>query len=175
MFRRVGLPSAVEGSLYLYSMPGRSEHFDQVIDEFEREGISQVISLAPMHEIESNSPDYARAIRSSSVPALVTIVPVEDFDVPSDREGFDRVARSAAQALRSGKSILVHCGAGIGRTGMFAALVLHHLGTDLQEALDRLDEAGSRPERDGQTRFLRGMVKGERSKGSRDQSGEDRL
>lgn len=160
MFRQVSLPASVRGDLYLYRMPGRSGDLDQVFDELEREGISQVISLAPMHEIDSKSPDYAQAIRSSSVPVQVTIVPVEDFNVPSDREGFDRAARSAAQSLRAGEGILVHCGAGIGRTGMFAALVLHHLGTELQEALDRLDEAGSRPEKDGQTRFLRSMIEG---------------
>lgn len=168
MFRSVDLPASVPGNLYLYRMPGRFDDLDQVFDEIKTAGISQIVSLAPMDEIQSKAPNYAEAIRRTSTPAPVTIVPVEDFDVPSDWEKFTRVARSAAQSLLAGEGILVHCGAGIGRTGMFATLVLHHLGFELQEALEQVDQAGSRPEMDGQTRFLRGLIEGSPSEGHQD-------
>ena len=49
-------------------------------------------------------------------------------------------------ALRGGESVLLHCAAGIGRTGTAAACVLKQLGLDNDSALARVRQAGSNPE-----------------------------
>ena len=57
--------------------------------------------------------------------------------------------------LGEGKNVLVHCAAGIGRTGTFAAALLVRLGCGLEEALRRVEVAGSHAEDDCQLAFLR--------------------
>jgi protein-tyrosine phosphatase len=46
----------------------------------------------------------------------------------------------------NGQNVLLHCAAGIGRTGTAAACVLKRLGLPVDEALQRVREAGSNPE-----------------------------
>ena len=51
-----------------------------------------------------------------------------------------------ADTVRAGGVVLVHCAAGIGRTGTAAACVLKALGLEADEALARVRSAGSNPQ-----------------------------
>jgi protein tyrosine/serine phosphatase len=46
--------------------------------------------------------------------------PISDFETPEDMESFHNLIKRISSALSSG-NVLIHCGAGIGRTGMVAA------------------------------------------------------
>lgn len=159
--RPVELPSSVQGALYLFRMPGRFEDLTLVTDQIRTLRISEIISLAPWEEIAAASSEYASAISSKVFPVPVMIVPVEDFGIPDDREAFAQAARNASLALREGRGLLVHCGMGIGRTGLFAALVLHYLDVDYKAALASVRRAGSDPERSIQIAFLRDLIDSE--------------
>jgi protein-tyrosine phosphatase len=54
---------------------------------------------------------------------------------------------------------LIHCGAGIGRTGTLAAGVLIVLGMDEPDALKNVDDAGSHPERRSQREVIRWIAR----------------
>jgi len=54
MFRPVTLPPDVSGQLYLYSMPGRYEHWAEFETEANRTGIEIIVCLAPDDEIKKN-------------------------------------------------------------------------------------------------------------------------
>lgn len=56
--------------------------------------------------------------------------------------------------LRAGDRILVHCGAGIGRTGMFATCCLIGLGLLRTEAEKQIQIGGSRAERPAQEALI---------------------
>jgi atypical dual specificity phosphatase len=58
------------------------------------------------------------------------------------RAGIDEVAAT----VRAGGVVLLHCAAGIGRTGTSAACLLKRLGAPTAVALQRVREAGSNPE-----------------------------
>ncbi|MDR5710413.1 MAG: tyrosine-protein phosphatase [Armatimonadota bacterium] len=64
-------------------------------------------------------------------------------------------AKDVAALLREGERVVVHCGAGIGRTGMVATAVLMALGLSLDDAEARIKEAGSEAETDEQKKLLR--------------------
>jgi protein-tyrosine phosphatase len=73
-------------------------------------------------------------------------LPMRNFGLPEDTTAFRRQVREIAQALRQGDAVLMHCAAGIGRTGSTAACVLKALGVGTDEALLRVLDAGSNPQ-----------------------------
>ena len=56
-----------------------------------------------------------------------------------------------ADAVRSGDTVVLHCAAGIGRTGSAAACVLKALGLPTDDALQRVRDAGSNPQNASQS------------------------
>ncbi|MCS6843745.1 MAG: tyrosine-protein phosphatase [Caldilineales bacterium] len=155
MFRYLPLPEGVKGRLYLHSMPGRFEPLQATIEEVQRRGISQVICLASREEIAAKSPQYARLLAAGSPPWRQVMFPIVDFGVPSDRRRFLVFVVQIAQSLRAGDYLLVHCAAGIGRTGLLAASVLAALGIPADEAMRQVQAAGSYPERPEQEDLVR--------------------
>jgi len=127
-------------------MPGREESLDDTIEEIQQLGISRIVSLADLTEIRVKSEEYARAIEVEELPAILASCPIPDRGVPQDPEVFIESARDTASALKSGESVLVHCGAGIGRTGTYAAAVLLCFGLSKEQALTKVKDAGSFPE-----------------------------
>jgi protein-tyrosine phosphatase len=81
-------------------------------------------------------------------------LPVPNYGVPPDAKGFREAIERVAQRLRRGESVLMHCAAGMGRTGSAAACVLKALGLPSNEALDRIRAAGSNPQNAAQSGFV---------------------
>ena len=59
-----------------------------------------------------------------------------------------------ADDLKAGHTILIHCGAGVGRTGTMGAAVLMALGFTAKAALTTVNAAGSEPETKAQRALL---------------------
>jgi Cyclin-dependent kinase inhibitor 3 (CDKN3) len=64
-------------------------------------------------------------------------LPIPDAGVPDAafEDAWDNVGAGVRSALRSGGRVLLHCRAGLGRTGMIAARVLVELGMAPDEAI----------------------------------------
>lgn len=154
LFRRVRLPEAISGRLYLHSMPGRYEPLEASFAEAVRLGIDRIVCLVPPREIEDASPAYAQAIEEGRLPCDRAAFSIPDFGIPKDRSAFAGFVSATASGLREGKRVLVHCHAGIGRTGTFATCVLLALGLSAAEAENAVGEAGSRPEILAQRQFI---------------------
>lgn len=144
--RTLPLPAGIPGALYLSGMPGRYGVFEAERDRIIDEGIDTVLCLTPLEEVERRSPAYAVAIKGKTLPWRQWIFPIPDFDAPDDREAFLSQIRTAADHLRQGGKLLIHCTAGIGRTGLAATCLLMALGVNRQAALETVRAAGSRPE-----------------------------
>jgi len=150
MFRKVELPGDVPGTLFLHSMPGRYEPLPEAWAQIRSEGIRLIVCLAERDEIWRKSPRYAEALEELSVPCDLDAYPIKDFEVPGSRKTFWNLAERIAVQLRAGSRVLIHCAAGIGRTGMLAACVLVALGKTQVEAEQAVESAGSCPERQAQ-------------------------
>ena len=159
MLRKVDLPKGVEGELFLHSMPARYETLNRVRSEIERLGVSRVISLAPKDEISRKSPEYYKALQTGDIGWKQTIFGITDYGVPEDREAFIQFVKEVAGYLQTGERILVHCGAGIGRTGMFAISLLMALGVNREPSRMVISLAGSEPETPEQNEFVDWVTK----------------
>ena len=146
VFRTVKLPESVAGYLFLHSMPGRYETYEDASREIARHQIACVVCLAPFAEVKTKAPDYGQAIETRRLLWDQEMCPVPDYGVPGDCDAFWRLAQRLALRLQTGEHILIHCGAGIGRTGTLAMCVLLALGYPLNRVRAAVQDAGSSPE-----------------------------
>jgi len=116
--------------------------------------IGRVVRLTPLEELREKSPAYSAAIREGRLPWVDKGEDVRDYGVLEHREAFLERARSVAASLRQGERVLVHCGAGVGRTGMFAICVLTALGLSREDAERRVRQVGSGPETEEQRELV---------------------
>ena len=144
--RRLQLPPEVPGQVWLGPMPGRFESWNSFRDEADRTGLSTVVCLAPRMEVAELAPEYHAALTRGGLPFRWVHIPMRNFGLPEDPAGFRRDIATLAQDLRGGDVVLLHCAAGLGRTGSAAACLLKALGVSEAEALQRVRAAGSNPQ-----------------------------
>jgi protein-tyrosine phosphatase len=144
--RRVDLPADTPGALWLASMPGRFERFDEFLADARRARVALVVCLTPLEEAARLAPDYLRAVRAGTLPFRWHHEPMADFGLAAQMECYQASVHEVARTLRAGEAALLHCAAGIGRTGTTAACVLKALGLPAGQALAAVRAAGSNPE-----------------------------
>jgi protein-tyrosine phosphatase len=101
--------------------------------------IQRVVCLNEEHELLDRYPQYIRWLRHSP---HAHWTPVPDLGAP-DLTTLRRIVDEVTHRLVCGETVLVHCGAGIGRAGTLAVAVLVELGSALPDSLDVV--AAARP------------------------------
>ncbi len=120
--RRVELPGNLDGHLFLHSMPGRYEPFEEFLTDIVLKNIRCVVCLASPEEIRQKSPVYARFL-SGTVPWEHITFPMWNSVMP-DATSLEPLTREIVTRLREGRNVLIHCDSGIGRAGTVAVAVL---------------------------------------------------
>jgi protein-tyrosine phosphatase len=151
VMRGVALPAGVPGQLWLSAMPGRFEPLKRFLAEARQRQVALVLCLAPLEELAALSPAYRTAVTQGTLPFRWLNLPMRNFGLPPDLHEFHAGIAQATEALRAGDAVLLHCAAGLGRTGSAAACVLKSLGLPTEEALQRVRDAGSNPQTAQQT------------------------
>jgi protein-tyrosine phosphatase len=149
--------------LFMDAMPGRKKpgrpqgDFSQWLREMKEYAIGTVVCLAPDEQIAAESPEYADWLaRHGEADIEVIHLPIDDFSIPVPFQVpvFWNRTETVAAKIMAGERVFVHCGAGFGRTGMFAVAVLMKMGYSYDEALAEIKAVGSYPETPEQWEFL---------------------
>ena len=150
-FRPVELPPPATGSLWLAAMPGGFEPWSAFEARASAASLALVVCLTPRSELAELSPRYHDWVTQGTLPFRWLNLPMHNFGLPDDPAAFRDGVRSVSEALLRGEAVMMHCAAGLGRTGSAAACVLKALGLDTDEALQRVRDAGSNPQNAKQT------------------------
>ena len=116
-----------------------------------------VLSLLEEHEYAGlGIPQFRETAIRAGVPW--EFAPIPDGGVPGPE--FDlawrAIAPRVANILREGGRVLIHCRAGLGRTGLVAASILVDFGASAQETLDAVRAARAKTiETTEQERYIR--------------------
>ncbi|MDT8999035.1 tyrosine-protein phosphatase [Paucibacter sp. APW11] len=145
-FRAIALPPSIKGRLWLHSMPGRLESFGAFLDEARLRQLNLVVCLNPLEEVAQLSPAYHKAIAEGRLPFRWQHLPMRDFGLGADPAAFRLGVQQLAHSMELGEQALLHCAAGMGRTGTVAACTLKVLGLSSAEALHAVRQAGSNPQ-----------------------------
>lgn len=92
-----------------------------------------VVCLNEVDEIADRYPEYVEWLRANA-PERAVWFPIPDLHAPPVDDAVTLVGE-LHRRLASGKSLLLHCGAGIGRAGTVAAALLVAMGVALDDAL----------------------------------------
>jgi len=71
--------------------------------------------------------------------------PIPDYSVPQSVSQTKKLCSELSEHVSQGKSVLIHCRQGIGRSSIIAAGTLVSLGLKLYDALERITEARMSP------------------------------
>jgi protein-tyrosine phosphatase len=102
--------------------------------QFKREKGSLIVLLAEEEECVIRTGLNLKSLYLKQGFQLIHL-PIPDFDVPS-KEDLEEAIKKTVEHAQAGQNILIHCHAGLGRTGLFVAyLAKRVLGLSSEEAI----------------------------------------
>ncbi len=130
----------VRSARYLYASPmpfGPYDPFNQLMGTYRRHHINRAIPLVTDEELAKKAKrDLLREYARRRI--AVTRCPIQDFTAPECAE-ISRLVGQMIEGLRT-ENTVVHCNAGVGRTGVVLACLLKRLhGMAATEAIEYIE------------------------------------
>ena len=119
------------GRLAIMARPRADDWLEVDVTDWRTSGVDLVVSLLEREEV-SGLQREAELCRACGIEFIS--FPIPDRGVPEIRQA-SAIARSIADGIASGRSIAVHCRAGIGRSSTIAACAMICSGIEASEAL----------------------------------------
>lgn len=130
----------VPGTLAITLRPKGGTHLQDDVSALAAEGVNVLVSLLTGGERFLWSLDEERAACATHGIEFLEL-PVRDLGVPADSHQFVDAARRLGSLLRRGQYIAVHCGQGIGRSGLLAVSIAISCGVGLEKACEAVSSA----------------------------------
>ena len=115
------------------------EALERAVVYWKEEGVDIVVSLLELSEIPGLI--EAEGGLCDEIGLEFLWFPIRDGSVPSSVATFNGLITRLGEAVAMGKSVAIHCRAGIGRSAVVAAGVLSYLHIETGAALDMVAEA----------------------------------
>jgi protein tyrosine phosphatase (PTP) superfamily phosphohydrolase (DUF442 family) len=120
--------SGVEsGRLAMSPRPSGGAHLAPVLAGWRAQGVDLVVSLLTSEDA-SQLDLAAEGVTCAAVGLAYQWLPMQEHSVPALDDDFAGALALVVRTLHEGRSVVVHCRAGLGRTGLFCACVMHRLG-----------------------------------------------
>jgi protein-tyrosine phosphatase len=133
----IELPAA--GRIAIMARPRADDWLKAEIAEWKASDLEMVVSLLEQEEVsELGLQREADLCRESGIEFVS--FPIPDRGVPETRQALE-LANSIAKGIADGRSIAVHCRAGIGRSSVIAACALICSGIEASDALAMIKDA----------------------------------
>lgn len=126
--------------LALSARPRGGEWLADEVAHWHAAGVRCVLSLLEPHEVRELELVAQRALCAGHGIACRSF-PIPDHGTPSSRREVSALVDELHADLMQGTSLLIHCRAGIGRTGLVAGCLLHRLGVPFEDIFHRLSRA----------------------------------
>jgi len=142
--------------LSIVARPRGGDSLHHELSALAKDGIEILVSMLPTEEAEELGLALEATECDEAAIRFVNI-PLPDRSVPPDALQFRKAVEELAVDLRAGKSIGVHCRAGIGRSFLLAASLLIVLGIPADETFRQIEASrGCRiPDTPGQAEWVR--------------------
>lgn len=124
--------------------PRGGDWLEDEIRSLKSSGVEAVVSLLERAEIEELDIVEEQALCESNGISFLSF-PIPDRNVPPSGRGALDFAGSILHLLQSGKSVVVHCRQGVGRSALIAACVMALGGVPVDEAFDKIEDARGCP------------------------------
>ena len=125
--------STGDGFVAIMARPSLEADAPASIANIARLGIQQVISLLEPSETRSLGLDAEREQVKAHAMEFISF-PIPDMGLPPSVEDFAKLSKKVFRQVNAGVNTLIHCHAGIGRSGMLVAGILLHCDMDPQQA-----------------------------------------
>jgi protein-tyrosine phosphatase len=129
-----------QGRLAIVGRPRAGDWLSDEVAAWKADGITDVISLLEDHEVRDLELSEEAAVVIAAGMSFQRF-PITDRGVPTSRHQTELLWNDLAAKVRGGRSVAVHCRAGIGRSGLVTAGVLMRLGMSPDEAWARISKA----------------------------------
>lgn len=131
------IDSIGKGFLAVMAHPAREGDAAMMIRDLAAQGVRQVISLLDADEArELGLENEAELVHEQSMDFVS--FPIPDMGLPRSVEDFASLSNNLFHQVEVGINTLIHCRAGIGRSGLLASAVLLHGGRNVQQAFVRV-------------------------------------
>ena len=124
-----------KGFLAIMACPTLDQDAPASIANISRLGIRQVVSLLQPSEARLLGLDNERLEVKAHSMGFVSF-PIPDMGVPPSADDYAQIVQMLFNQVCAGINTLVHCRAGIGRSGLLAAGVLLYTGMSVEEAFN---------------------------------------
>lgn len=143
------------GRLAVVTRPDPAYGLPQQMQALRAAGLDVLVSMLQGDEAKRLGLAWEASVAEEAGLAFHNL-PTDDFGVPPSFEAAGVLIGTVAAELEAERAVGVHCFAGRGRSPLFAAAVLVHLGAEPDTAIDAVSEARGRriPETEAQRQWV---------------------